>query len=197
VTRQTERPVERLHLHTTYQSARELVRQIQDSLLTADLPYQRGNVWTEDQRINLILSWLDGTPIPSLILNDRYTPAWQAASGPVRAGPGVAVIDGKQRLETAAMWFAGDLAVPASWFPQEDITSPTGTDDGWYVRYPDLAKAARADFALQKALLPVSTAKVATIAAEAQIYLRVNGAGTPQTAAELRRAAGITMKGIH
>ena len=196
MTYQTNSPIERLHLENTYRSARELVRMMRDGLMTADLPYQRGTVWSTGQRIELIHSFLSGTPVPSIIINDRYTATWAEANGtPVVEGPGYAVIDGKQRLETARMWYDGDLAVPASWFPDGDVLVTEDTDDGPYTRYSGLSRPAQTDFAMQKALFPFAAAKVATIRDEAAIYLRVNGSGTPQSGADIARAAGIAEQG--
>lgn len=189
MTRQTSAPIERLHLENTYRGARELVRMMRDGLMTTDLPYQRGDVWTPDQRIALIRSWLDGTPIPSIIINDRYTHDWAAANGsPVVEGPGYAVIDGKQRMETARMWFEGEFAVPASWFAACEVVATEETADGPYVRYTGLSRAEQTSFALTRALFPFAAAKVPTVEAEAEIYLRVNGGGTAQTAEDMARA---------
>jgi hypothetical protein len=192
MTRQTSAPIERLHLENTYRSARELIRMMDDGLMTADLPYQRGDVWAADQRIALIRSWLSGTPIPSIIINDRYTGTWADANGAMPVDePGYAVIDGRQRLETARLWYAGKFAVPASWFLAEDVEVSEDTDDGPYVRYNGLTAPAQRDFAMNKALFPFAAAKVGTVRDEAEIYLRVNGAGTPQTDEDMERAAGI------
>ena len=191
-TRQTSAPIERLRLENTYRGARELVHLMRDGFMTADLPYQRGDVWTTDQRIELVRSWLTGTPIPSIIINDRYTGEWARANGgAVVDEPGYAVIDGKQRLETARMWFDGELAVPASWFPAQEVLRSEDTADGAYVRYPDLSKAEQTSLALTVALFPFAAAKVATVREEAEIYGRVNGGGTPQTAEDMDRAARI------
>ncbi len=71
MTLQTAAPIERLGLEDSYRSSRELVRMIHDGVMTVDTPYQRGSVWTLRQRIELIFSLLSGTPIPSIIANDR------------------------------------------------------------------------------------------------------------------------------
>lgn len=194
VSRQTGAPIERLRLENTYRSARELVNMMRDGLMTTDLPYQRGSVWTLDQRIALIRSWLSGTPIPSIIINDRWNAEWQQANGPVGDDPGYAVIDGKQRLQTAVMWFGGALAVPASWFDSETVEVTEDTGDGPYVRYAGLSGAEQTSFALAVALFPFAAAKVGTLAAEAEIYLRVNGGGTAQAASDLDRAAHIAKR---
>jgi len=191
MTRQTTAPIERLRLENTYRSARELVNLMRDGLMTSDLPYQRGDVWTLSQRMELVRSWLSGTPIPSIIINDRWNHDWATANGPVGDEPGYAVIDGRQRLETARMWYDGELSVPASWFPPAEVLNFEETDDGEYVRYSDLSKAEQTSFALTVGLFPFAAAKVGTLAEEAAIYGRVNGGGTSQSAEDMKRASQI------
>jgi hypothetical protein len=191
-TRQTAAPIRRLNLDVTYRGARELVRMMRDGLMTADLPYQRGHTWTLDQQVELVRSWLSGTPIPSIIVNDRGNPSWAAQNGwPAVSEPVYAVIDGKQRLTAAAAWFGGDFAVPASWFSAEDVLLTEVTGDGPYVRFAGLSKSAQTALAVGTSTFSFAAAKVATIADEAAIYLRVNGGGTPQTRDDMKRAAGV------
>lgn len=190
MTRQTAAPIEHINLTATYRSVRDLVRMRDDGLLTADPPYQRQSVWTTGDQVDLVRSWLRGATIPSVILNDRDTPQWKDANGPLH-GPCYAVIDGKQRIEAGAAWLGGQLAVPASWFTAEDVTRAEETGDGRYVRYTGLSRPARTQFAMTAGMLPVATAKVATVADEAGLYLLVNRAGIAQTPADLQRAARI------
>jgi hypothetical protein len=139
----------------------------------------------------LIYSILSGTPVPALILNLRPVSAWFAPDGtklPVNA-----VIDGKQRLMTVRMFMADGLAVPASWFPPDRVAVTETTGDGPYVRYSGLTRTAQRFF--ESRPVPVAEAQVKTVAEEAVIYLRVNGSGTPQAAADLDRAARIARKG--
>lgn len=65
--RQTKAPLERLNLNITAREAIGLMREMQDGDLTVDLPYQRGSVWNDGQRIELVRSWQTGTPIPAVI----------------------------------------------------------------------------------------------------------------------------------
>jgi Protein of unknown function DUF262 len=189
VTRQTTAPVERMSLNATNRLASELARFYADGRLTADLPYQRGSVWTEDQRIALVRSWLDGTPIPSVIINDRMSGSWATLPDGFPAGGALwAVIDGKQRIETAVAWFYGLLLVPASWFPPDHVRFTEDTDDGPYVRAPGLTETGQR-LLENRAMFPAATASVATVEAEAEIYLRVNGGGTAQVPADMDRAA--------
>ncbi|GAB2733461.1 hypothetical protein GCM10027273_10310 [Nocardioides pakistanensis] len=198
-TRQTTEPMQRLHLEESSRSARELARMAEDGQIDVNPPYQRGSVWSTDQRIALVKSWLQGVPVPAVILNDRTTTAWKNANGssPLDGdGTGLwAVVDGKQRLETARMWFGGDLAVPASWFENEDIDTTEDTADGPYVRYTGLTKRGQTIMAMSGARLGANTAQVPTVEAEADLYLLVNGGGTPQTAADMANAAAHSSSG--
>lgn len=157
-------------------------------------PYQRGAVWTYEQRIMLIRSWLMGIVVPSITLNERTGSDWKAAHGGLDAmdtgEPYMAVIDGKQRLLTAYAWFADALPVPASWFPAEDVNFTHGTEDGDYVRYSGLTRSAQMHVGHQFRF-PTVLAHVPTVEDEAAIYLLINGAGTAQTEADLTRAASI------
>lgn len=181
MTRQTPEPLEHLGLSASNRSLADLVHLWQEGYYTVDLPYQRGPVWTEDQRIELIHSIMTGTPIPALIINER---PWR------RDNPMYAVIDGRQRMETARMWWENRLAVPASWFPADQVETTVDTADGPYVTFAGLTGTGRRKFA-NGAQIPVATARVATEAEEAAIYLRVNGSGTAQSAADMERAARI------
>ena len=141
MTLQTSAPLERMHLSDSCRGARELVRMLDDGHMTYDAPYQRGSVWNTAQRIELIRSWLTGTPIASIIVNDRINGTWTDVNGEIPAGePFWSVIDGKQRLETVRLWFHGELAVPASWFDDADIDAWTSTRDGFYVTYTGLGE---------------------------------------------------------
>jgi hypothetical protein len=191
MTRQSNAPIERMQLSATSRLASELARYVLNGRLTVELPYQRGAVWTYDQQIALVHSWLSGTPIASVILNDRMSLAWTDRNGEIRPGePLWAVVDGKQRLLTAVAWFSGELAVPASWFPPEHIGSTEPTSDGAYVRFEGLSQTGQRIFE-NRAQLPAATASVASVEAEAEIYLRVNGGGTAQTDADMARAARV------
>ncbi|MFG2210948.1 DUF262 domain-containing protein [Streptomyces sp. NPDC048638] len=194
MTRQTVRPLEHHNLRTSDRSPREIATSFRHTFgLELDPPYQRGDVWTEDQRVALIRSWLTGTPTGVVILNDRSTPEWKDANGydPTERGEAMhACIDGKQRITTTYRWYDDELAVPASWFPRDNLTVTEETDDGPYVRFSGLTQAARLKFA-NRAHLSVALAKVATLTEEAEIYVLVNGGGTPQSEADMDNAARV------
>ena len=77
--------------------------------LLLDPPYQRGDVWGNKRRVNLIRSLLQGVPIPSIVINERLFADWKDDSR-------IAVIDGKQRITAILKFLNGELAVPGEWF---------------------------------------------------------------------------------
>lgn len=192
MTRQTARPLTNHRLNASSRLARDFVRYTVPQM-DLNPPYQRGTVWTLDQRIALVKSWLQGVPIPAVILNDRDNEGWRHAHGPVYDQPGAwiwAMVDGKQRIETAVAWFGSEIAVPASWFDPLDVETTHDTDDGPYVFYNqlELRMQRRMGLGFQ---LPVVEAKLPSIQAEAELYLLVNGGGTGQTSEDMARAARI------
>lgn len=81
MTRQTSAPLDHLSLSTADRQAREIARSFSEFGLDLEPAYQRGLVWTDDQQIALIRSWLTGTPTGVVIFNDRKTPGWKDANG--------------------------------------------------------------------------------------------------------------------
>lgn len=191
-TLQTTEPLPDYRLSASNRTARE-VGTTMLPMMDLDPPYQRGSVWTTDQRMALVKSWIMGVPIPSVILNDRGTAAWtQNQGGDVYSTslPIWGVVDGKQRIETAAEWFGDKLAVPASWFPADRVDLAHDTDDGPYVSYNGLTLPGQRLMA-NSSLLPVVTSTLPRLEAEAELYLLVNGGGTAQTPQDMARAARV------
>lgn len=189
MTRQTAAPLEHTHLASTLRQARELARNIVRGDVDIDPPYQRGQVWSEDQRVALVRSWLLGLPTGVVILSDRAHSQW---TGPDPDVDGFvwAVVDGKQRLSAAVAWFNDDFAVPASWIGSELIDQTEGTSDGPYVRFSGLTVPGQRWFT-NRALFAVAEFRSAvTTRDEAEIYLLVNGGGTAQTHDDMQRAQG-------
>jgi hypothetical protein len=194
MTRQTTAPLTRLPMNTSNRQARWLVHQIETGELDINPPYQRGAVWSEDQRVALMRSLLTGIPVQSIIINDRHNNTWtDVATYDKEEGSGAvswAVVDGKQRLLCLAAWFSGDLAIPASWLPAEEVRQPEDTPDGPYVRSTGLTDLGRR-MTGERIQLSVTEAQVGSLREEAEIFLLVNGGGTPQTDADMSNAAHI------
>lgn len=190
LTYQTGQPITELRFSQSGGMVEDLVRKMGDGTMTSDLPYQRGEVWTPGQRVMLVSSLLSGTPVAALVVNRRPERMW--TSGGSVTGPVFAVIDGKQRLSTLTLLLTGQLAVPASWFPRSDVLAFEETADGPYVRWAGLAPGQRRRIADRQ--LAVEYASVGSVEEEAEIYLRVNGYGTPQTDADMNQAARVASR---
>lgn len=194
VSRQSPTPLEHLSLQSFNRQARETVNHAREGHIDLNPPYQRPSVWTLDQKINLVKSWLTGVAIPSVILNDRGSAAWRDKdSHPYEntSAPLYAVVDGKQRIEAAADWFEGRLAVPASWFEPELVDTTVETDDGPYITYDRLTTVGQRLIG-HKCFLPISEARLPSVEDEAELYLRLNTGGTAHTNADLDKARALT-----
>ncbi|MFE0779173.1 DUF262 domain-containing protein [Streptomyces sp. NPDC058861] len=195
MTRQTAEPLEHTSLNPSYQSAKNLAKRVAEGELLLEPSYQRGAVWTEDQRIALVQTWLRGLPAGVVILADRCTYKWEAANNghdPYATGKGLwACVDGKQRLTTAVMWFNSEFAVPASWLPAHYVETTEDTADGPYVRFGGLTAVGTRFVERYCSLLVAETRECATEQEEAAFYLLVNGGGTPQTDENMANAARV------
>ncbi|MER7937901.1 MULTISPECIES: DUF262 domain-containing protein [unclassified Streptomyces] len=185
MTLQTAEPFDHISLNPTHVTLGELVRRIEGGMLDLDPPYQRGDVWTVDQRMALVQSWLRGLPAGVVILADRCNDRWQKAHGgrgPYETGEALwACVDGKQRFTTALMWRTDGFAVPASWLDPRNVDTTEDTDDGPYVRFSGLSAAGQRFVERYCSLLIAEAKECATVEEEAELYLLVNGGGTPQT----------------
>lgn len=167
-------------------SARNVLDLLRSELATMDFdpPYQRGDVWTTEQRVNLVRSMLLGVPVAAIVLNRRVdNEAWAAAEGDPDPAHWFAVIDGKQRLTTFRMWFSGGLAVPGAWFDDEYFD---GERPEW-VTYPELSGRGRTLLA-RAWTVPVAEVRLGSLAEEAEVYGLLNSGGTAHTGADLERA---------
>lgn len=190
MTRQTSQPLSRLPINASSMPLTNLVQYVECGRIDLNPPYQRGDVWTADQRVALVYSWLTGATVPSITINDRSGQIWTdiEAFDIGRTDVGIwAVIDGRQRLTTAAMWMHGEFAVPASWFPAGSCAVTEDTEDGSYVRYTGLTDAGQSR-STDRSIIPVGMGEFETVQEEAGIYLLLNGGGTPQTTAEMDNA---------
>lgn len=192
MTRQTASPLSSISLQSFSRGAREIARMFSEGDGDLSPEYQRGSVWSEDQRIGLVKSWLMGLPVPAVVVNDRIFGPW-AGGGPNGTPEGgfcYAVIDGKQRIETAVAWFEGELAVPASWFSAEDVEETVTTEDGEYVTFSGLTRVAQR-LCATRFQLPTVEARLATLQEEAEMYVLLNGSGVPQEESDMLNAARV------
>jgi hypothetical protein len=156
--------------------------------LDMDQPYQRGSVWTTEQRQLLIKSLLLGVPTGAIITNDRFGGRYTNPEG--KPDWRYAVVDGKQRVTTILMWFDDEFAVPSSWFRPEHVVTTEDTDDGPYVRNSGLTLPGQRIFSMS-ATVAVSEAQLKTVEEEAALFLLVNLGGTDVEAAITDQAAQI------
>lgn len=149
--------------------------------------YQRDHVWTTEQRVALVKSWIMGVPTGAVVINDRSTSAWKQNTGDdvYESGKIWAVVDGKQRIETARQWFNDELRVPRAWFDESDIDAFGGPDG--VVSYRGLSEVTQR---LQgnRFQLPVVEARLPSPQEEARLFLLLNGGGTAQQADVMDRA---------
>lgn len=183
-------PLPEYRLSPSNRNARDVVNNV---LPQADMDpeYQRAHVWTDAQRVELIKSWIMGVPVGAVIINLRDNPGWRTNHGDVyetEGGRVYAVVDGKQRIETARLWFDSLLLVPADWFAPEDVVTRRniGTGQG-RVRYMDLTLP-RQRFQGHSFQLPVVECQLHSKQAEAELFLLVNGGGTAQDSVTMERA---------
>jgi hypothetical protein len=195
MTRQTAAPFDHISLNPTHVTLGELVRRIESGMLDLDPPYQRGDVWDVDQRMALVQSWLRGLPAGVVILADRCNDRWVKAhggKGPYDTGEALwGCVDGKQRFTTAFMWRNSEFAIPASWLKPENVVTTEETEDGPYVRFSGLSEQGVRFTDRYCSLLIAEAKECATLEEEAELYLLVNGGGTPQTDETMANAARV------
>lgn len=146
---QTARPVEVINYWRTSEG------------LLLDAPYQRGDVWGNIRRRNLIRSILLGIPIPSIIINDRASAGWDELIT-------CAVIDGKQRITAIMMFLTDQLDVPSEWFGIE----------GNSLLFSELPVARQRGF--RNHPIPFCEGQLPSLEAEREVFELVNFGGVPQ-----------------
>lgn len=178
-TMQTPKPLPELHMTTLNTSMVQIQSWAEsDSAgLVMDQPYQRGDVWGLVRRRNLIRSILMGVPIPSIILNDRFSARFKGFDVK-KPGGAYAVVDGKQRCTTILMFYRDEFAVPASWWAEDEIETTVDTEDGPYVTYSGLTRKGEGRFDF--APIGVCQGRFPTLAAERFVFDLVNFGGVPQ-----------------
>lgn len=187
MTLQTSAPLDRISVNAYSKPVGEMVRLVNDGHLDLAPAYQRPSVWTPTQRRLLLRSYLIGLPVPAIIVNGRYV-TWRQSEMAAHGSFLSAVVDGKQRLETLVQWMNGDLSIPASWLPADEVVHAIETDDGPYVTIEGLASPFRYG---QMWLLPMVEAQLRSVAEEATMYGIVNTGGTPQSAEDIAAAAKV------
>ncbi|CAB4191711.1 Domain of unknown function DUF262 [uncultured Caudovirales phage] len=156
--------LKRMSLYASHRPV-EVVRFWRDeNYLDLNATYQRGDVWGNRRRVNLIRSILLGIPIPSIIINDRDKARWDDGDY------SVVVIDGKQRITSILMFLDSELAVPAEWFGE------TGAGDT--ITFSRLQMVNQRRF--RNSTLAFSEGALPDLASEKEVFDLVNFGGVPQ-----------------
>jgi len=130
--------------------------------LFLDPPYQRGLVWGNRRKVNLIRSILLGIPIPSITVNDRFEAGWGGLEAPM------AVIDGKQRITAVMDFLNNNLSVPGEWFGVESDLVLFGD-----LTVPQQRSFRHTPMTFSEAVLPSEDA-------EREVFDLINFGGVPQ-----------------
>ncbi len=179
MTMQTAAPLEPTQLRPYNRTLDHFVSLTERERLDFDPPYQRGDVWGTERRQNLIRSLILGVPIGSIVINSRFNAGWEIIEGRT---PFYAIIDGKQRVSAMLAWMRGDLLVPASWFPADDVLETVDTEDGPYVTVDMLRHGVRR---WSNQPVPTLEAVVPDLAGEQEIFNLINFGGVAQGDSDL------------
>jgi hypothetical protein len=159
----------RMQKSTVNRTIRSLYKDYKKGLLRFDLAIQRNDVWTLDQRSNLIHSVLYGYPIPqiyALETSDEYL--W--------------FLDGKQRLTTLMSYISGDFALSKN---TPAVYGENGKHEIAGCKFKDLPEDMQ-DVILDETIQIVKI-KEMTIEERDEMFVRLNS-GTSLSKIELTRA---------
>jgi uncharacterized protein with ParB-like and HNH nuclease domain len=124
-------------------------------------PYQRGHVWTDEQRSSFLGYWLQGGTVPTLWI-------WEPPHAKEDAGEArPELIDGKQRLTALLMWWHDKIAANV---------------DGRMILASETNKLFRVHH-----MIHLTFVRLESRADVLRFYLRLNGGGTPHSPEELAR----------
>lgn len=159
----------------------ELGRSVVEGRMIFDAPYQRGEVWSLDRKVNLWRSLLMHLPIGAIFLNFRG----------YRRDVDY-VVDGQQRLRAIGEYFADGYGLPSEWFPTAWLTEPSDRES--HVRFSGLSDTGRSKLRLGLPPVAVYTTMLATVEEEAELYLLINFGGVPQTEEDRARTSRLTTR---
>lgn len=131
--------------------------------LRLDATYQRGSVWDEQRRRNLIRSVLEGIPIGAIYLNFRKGHPHQAW-----------VVDGKQRIEALVGFENGEFAIAAEWVSGELLAEDVEPDA--MVTFTQLSEKFQRGWGMVRTVA-VYESRLPDEAREAALFDRINFGG--------------------
>lgn len=176
-------PLPKLVLQNYNRSVDHLVSPRMRDEFDLDTPYQRGAVWDEERRRDLIRSSLMGLPIGAITVNER----------PFKRGAAhYAVVDGRQRIETFRAFVDDEFPIPETWLNSDEDIAETVEVPGWPVRgvyHSGMTVSAQRGFSFR----PIVTqeASVKTLAEEAEIFRLLNAGGVAQTEETMANALAV------
>jgi hypothetical protein len=140
-----------------------------------DQDYQRGFVWDEKRKRNLIFSLLMGLPIGVVVINDRidYDENFTGTQGHIKFGK--AVIDGKQRLSALRGFYNDEFSVPAEWFENTNLEAGFDKDEVFFTELSE-----KGQFWFSNRPIPVSVAHLENIEQERRVFDLINFGGVAQ-----------------
>jgi hypothetical protein len=155
-------------------SMRSLVDRIDDPSIdnggiVLDPDYQRGHVWTDEQRSNFVGHLLSGGMVPPIILNRDNT--YQISDE---------VVDGKQRLCSVYLWYTGEI--PANVWMGNTVTPVWAKDLS-----PEDFRLATGISGAKLSLSYVCLSRKEVLS----LYLRLNRGGTVHSEAEIARVKAL------
>jgi hypothetical protein len=138
-------------------------------LLRLDAAYQRGSVWTIEQKRNLIRSVLEGIPLGAIYLNYREGHPHQAW-----------VVDGKQRIEALVGFERGEFGIPAEWLTEQQLGR--AAEPGETVTFDQTSRGFQTTWGMTRTVA-VYQSQLPDEAAERNLFERVNFGGSPMVGA--------------
>lgn len=133
-----------------------------------DQPYQRGLVWGQRRKVNLIKSMLMGVPIPAIVLNDRFHAGFKHPGYDQNRNWAYAIVDGKQRISAILGFMNNEFMAPAQWWDKD-------SKNKGLLWWAELSKPNQRFF--RNTPLPVANGQFTTLAQEEELFNLINFGG--------------------
>jgi hypothetical protein len=163
--------IEPIMFQAETKSVRALMLEVEDEELDIAPSWQRGDVWNEPKKRNLIKSLLVGIPLPSLIVfNEKNSKS--------------SILDGKQRMTAISQFMNGAFTLKS--FKEDkqlDGFKLKECQDKAFIQLPDAAQRK-----IRQTLIPVTNLKNLDSDQVYVIFELYNTSGTNLNAAEIRNA---------
>ena len=152
-------------------SVRALMLEVEDKELDIAPSWQRGDVWNDSKKRNLIKSLLIGIPLPSLIVfNEKNSMS--------------SILDGKQRMTSISQFMDGSFSLKT--YKEDKDLGGFRLKECQNKKFTDLPDAAKRK--IRQTLIPVTNLKNLDKDQVYVIFELYNTSGTNLNAAEIRNA---------